>query len=733
MVPFVPAKGRRVGWYICGPTTYDSSHLGHARNYVTFDVIRRILSDYFNYDVFSVMNITDVDDKIIRRARQEMLFGNYVKENPTITEELLTEVKKAVEMEIESCKKKIMAIKEDPEKSDAERIGETKLLSKRTENAELLLKKEFPSFKVGSDSQRLLLTAKESFAEQLDAKLKESVGNFDIRPFASKFEKEYLDDMATLNVRMPDVLTRVSEYIPEIIAYVQKIIDNGYAYESNGSVYFDTEKYMNDGSHDYGKLAPSKVGNSRAQQEADGALSAGQTDKRNGNDFVLWKNSKVGEPHWDSPWGKGRPGWHIECSAMASELLGDVLDIHSGGQDLYFPHHENEIAQCEAFFHDKGCKQWVNYFLHSGHLHIDGLKMAKSLKNFITIRQAMEPPYNYTPKQLRLFFVTRPWNKAVNFEKDTMEEVFAWEKTFDSFFANIHGVMRQNNNSQSVTQAWNAKDKELNDAILECKENVHNAFCQNFDTRTVITSLIALVKQANVYFQEPVNSQKVFLLSKAGEYVTKMLSVMGLVEGSDAIGWSKSAEGSSNDELIESFYQFRQTVRQTAMQKGDVTTLLTVTDHVRDNVLPLLGVKFDDSERGWKRIDPKKAKAEIEEKKRLELAKLEKKLKAAKNDFDLLLKQQKPPTSVVDREEFAEFDDKGFPTKMKDGTEIPKNKLKTLSKQWKAQEAAHSKFLQKAKGNEDGLIEEAKNRISTIEQEIQTLQGNSNNNNNNNN
>lgn len=149
----------------------------------------------------------------------------------------------------------------------------------------------------------------------------------------------------------------------------------------------------------YGKLAPSKVGNSRAQEEADGPLNAAaaKTDKKDANDFVLWKKSKPGEPVWDSPWGQGRPGWHIEvqllslcfffvqtlffcvfkCSAMASDLLGKSLDIHGGGQDLYFPHHENEIAQCEAFFHDQGCKQWVNYFFHSGHLHIDGLKMSK--------------------------------------------------------------------------------------------------------------------------------------------------------------------------------------------------------------------------------------------------------------------------------------------------------------------------------------------------------------------
>ncbi len=326
------------------------------------------------------MNITDVDDKIILKARREMLFDRYSTENATLTAEVAAFVREAIAQEIASCNAKIEETKVDADKSEAERAGEIRLLQKRAETAAQLLKEEGRAlFTIGGSSKPVLERARDAVAVALDKTLKETVGNLNTRPLASRYEKEFLDDMDTLGVRTPDVLTRVSEYVPEIIAYVEKIIANGYGYASNGSVYFDTAKYLNDGHHDYGKLAPSKVGNARAQEEADGALSAAaaKTDKKDGSDFVLWKKSKPGECVWDSPWGPGRPGWHIECSAMASDVLGNTLDIHGGGQDLYFPHHENEIAQCEAYFHDVGCKQWVNYFLHSGHLHIDGLKMSK--------------------------------------------------------------------------------------------------------------------------------------------------------------------------------------------------------------------------------------------------------------------------------------------------------------------------------------------------------------------
>jgi cysteinyl-tRNA synthetase len=259
----------------------------------------------------------------------------------------------------------------------------------------------------------------------LDAKHGAEVTKPEIfRELAAHWEGEFMKDMAALNVRPCDVLTRVSEYVPEIVAYVQRIIDNGYAYEADGSVYFDTRKFDGHDGHHYAKLEPWSAGSTALIEEGEGSLGAKLGGKRHPADFALWKKSKPGEPAWDSPWGRGRPGWHIECSVMASEVLGSNLDIHSGGIDLAFPHHDNELAQSEAYHK---CYQWVNYFLHPGHLHIEGQKMSKSLKNFISIQEALE---KYTARQIRLYFLLQPWDGPVDFKESGMEAVRSVEKTF---------------------------------------------------------------------------------------------------------------------------------------------------------------------------------------------------------------------------------------------------------------------------------------------------------------
>lgn len=208
------------------------------------------------------------------------------------------------------------------------------------------------------------------------------------RALAAHWEGEFFRDMRRLRVRDPDTLTRVTEYVPEIVAFVQRIIANGFAYAVGGSVYFDTRAFDGKDGHAYARLQPWSRGNRALLEEGEGAL-ADAAGRRAPADFALWKASKPGEPSWPSPWGAGRPGWHIECSVMASAVLGEAMDVHSGGVDLAFPHHDNEMAQAEAYH---GCPAWVNYFLHTGHLHIEGLKMSKSLKNFITIDVRSRPP-----------------------------------------------------------------------------------------------------------------------------------------------------------------------------------------------------------------------------------------------------------------------------------------------------------------------------------------------------
>jgi len=263
----------KLDWYLCGPTVYDSAHIGHARSYVCQDIVKRIF-EKFNISVKMVMGMTDIDDKIIARAKET---------------------------------------------------------------------------------------------------------NQDWRILARHFEAEFLQDMKDLKVSLPTVITRVSDHIPEIIKFVQGIEKNGFAYTEGNSVYFDTSSFQKD--YTYGKLQP-------LRHTSDNQVSQSNDDKgkKNPKDFVLWKGSSTEILGWNSPWGHGRPGWHIECSAMSSEIFGDKLDLHSGGIDLQFPHHDNEIAQCEAHFLSH---QWCNYFIHTGHLHIQGKKMSKSLKNFTTIKSVL--------------------------------------------------------------------------------------------------------------------------------------------------------------------------------------------------------------------------------------------------------------------------------------------------------------------------------------------------------
>ena len=233
-------------------------------------------------------------------------------------------------------------------------------------------------------SSPLLETLRDIVSYVLDAKLGSTVSDHAIFLALTKhWECEFFRDMEALGVRPPDVVTRVSEFVPNIVAFTKQIVHKGYAYETEGSVYFDTQAFHANPGHFYAKLEPWSASNAQLINEGEGDISQCLGRKKAPADFALWKKSKPGEPTWDSPWSQGRPGWHIECSVMASDILGSQLDIHSGGVDLAFPHHDNELAQAEACFDHP---QWVNYFLHSGHLHIEGQKMSKSLKNFITIK-----------------------------------------------------------------------------------------------------------------------------------------------------------------------------------------------------------------------------------------------------------------------------------------------------------------------------------------------------------
>jgi cysteinyl-tRNA synthetase len=297
---FKPLQPQKIGMYVCGITVYDNCHIGHARTFTAVDVIIRYLR-HRGFEVKVVRNITDIDDKIIKRAN---------------------------------------------------------------ENKE------------------------------------------DYTALTERFIKSMHDDFEALGLAKPDLEPRATQFIPQMIALIAQIIANKHAYvASNGDVYFDVRSFGN-----YGCLSHHNL-----DQLESGARVEVNDVKRDPLDFVLWKGVKPNEPSWDSPWGKGRPGWHLECSAMSMDLLGEHFDIHAGGRDLIFPHHENEIAQSQS----ASGKQFVNYWLHTGFLQIDKEKMSKSLGNFVTIKDALK---EHGPEVLRYFFLTSHYRSGLMYTSDVLTQ-----------------------------------------------------------------------------------------------------------------------------------------------------------------------------------------------------------------------------------------------------------------------------------------------------------------------
>lgn len=257
-----------------------------------------------------------------------------------------------------------------------------------------------------------------------------------------KFEDRFMEDVRALNCEDPDVVTRVTEYSQQIVDFVNSVLTKGYAYKtSDGSVYFNIKAYEAAGN-EYARLEPWSRNDTGLMSGGEGSLTKTSSEKRSEADFALWKASRPGEPSWPSPWGNGRPGWHIECSAMASEQFGGHMDIHSGGIDLAFPHHDNELVQSEAYWCGEahsGQHQWVNYFMHMGHLSIQGSKMSKSLKNFTTIREALSRGI-WTSRGLRILFLLGGWREGIEISDNIVKEGSAWE---DKVNVSIHSMKCQ--------------------------------------------------------------------------------------------------------------------------------------------------------------------------------------------------------------------------------------------------------------------------------------------------
>ncbi|MEZ0343403.1 MAG: cysteine--tRNA ligase [Caldimicrobium sp.] len=361
---FEPLNPPRVTMYVCGITAYDSSHLGHARSVVIFDVLYRVLK-FLGYEVIYVRNITDIDDKIINRANKEGIFW---------------------------------------------------------------------------------------------------------KDLTEKYTKEYQEEMERLGVLKPSFEPKASEHIPEMIEIIKKLIEKKLAYVSNGDVYFCVERFP-----EYGKLSGRKL---------DEMLSGVRIDpsekKRNPLDFALWKSAKPGEPYWESPWGYGRPGWHIECSAMSLKYLGETIDIHGGGLDLIFPHHENEIAQSEG----ATGKPFVRYFIHHGLITVDGEKMSKSLGNFVTTGYLLD---KYHPEVIRAFLLSKHYRSPLDYsEKGIVDMEKALYRMYETFYWIKKAKAKKEGHSPKE------RIKELQEKFQTFKENFLKALLEDLNTAQALGYLFSI-------------------------------------------------------------------------------------------------------------------------------------------------------------------------------------------------------------------------------------------------
>ncbi|MBW1615463.1 MAG: cysteine--tRNA ligase [Deltaproteobacteria bacterium] len=423
---FIPIKNNRVSMYVCGPTVYDSCHIGHARSVIVFDVIARYFKK-LGYNLKYIRNFTDIDDKIIKKALET--------------------------------------------KSDAKSIAE-------------------------------------------------------------KYIKEFYRDMDALNVKRADVEPKATEHIEEIIELINKLIEKKAAYQIEGDVYFKVESFKN-----YGKLSGRNLEDMQAGARID-------IDKRKQNpfDFALWKSAKKGEPFWTSPWGKGRPGWHIECSAMSRKYLGETFDIHGGGKDLIFPHHENEIAQSQKAFNSGFAKYWI----HNGFVNINKEKMSKSLGNFLTVNDMLQ---KYHPDSIRLFLLSNHYRSPIDFSDENIKRADAGVEKIYSLAKRV-----EENNIVSKNQDAGKYFK------LFCE-----AMNDDFNTAKGIGELFNAVKSLNKLLDEKRDSKDIITLKND---IEKISDILGILSENPSLFFEKRNYAGLKDkdvdaELIEKLISERNKARET--------------------------------------------------------------------------------------------------------------------------------------------------------------------------
>ncbi|WP_115865548.1 cysteine--tRNA ligase [Halorussus litoreus] len=385
---------------------------------------------------------------------------------------------------------------------------------------------------------------------------------------ARHFISETIEDMRSLNLLRAEVYPRVSEHVPEIIDLVETLTEKGYAYESNGSVYFDVTEF-----EEYGKLSNQKIEEMEAQGE-----ESERSEKRHPADFALWKSGEAhpddapaGGQTWDSPWGEGRPGWHIECSAMSTTHLGDTLDVHVGGQDLVFPHHENEIAQSEAATD----QQFAKYWLHVRLLETGGEKMSSSLQNYFTVRNAVS---EFGPKAVRMFLLSTAYNNRQTYSEATLDEaVERWERLDRGYDRAVEAL-------DSTDARTKVEDADLRGAVERTREEFADAMNDDFNTREAITALLELVSAVNRHLDE----REEFDYRALREAVDSFEEL-----GERVLGFALAGDGEGDVELLDELVELVLDVREQERGAGNYER----ADDLRDE-LEALGVEVQDTDSG---------------------------------------------------------------------------------------------------------------------------------------
>jgi cysteinyl-tRNA synthetase len=505
-------------------------------------------------------------------------------------------------------------------------------------------------------------------------------------------EKAFFADMERLNVRPPTSLLRVSEVIPEIVKFIEALIENGFAYPSEGNVWFDVPKYHAQFGT-YAELEPESFNQNNVKQE-EAEVGAG---KKSVPDFALWKAAKPDEPSWESPWGAGRPGWHIECSTMSGLFFGEQFDVHCGGIDLRFPHHTNEIAQSQARF---GKVPWVRTWLHTGQLKINGEKMAKSLGNFKTIGTALE---TCGWRELRMAFCLVQWQNVLELSEDLFEAARGLLARISNFLGLAEGL--RGSGAVYAIRGFSAADAKFAALLGSVQQRVRAAFADNFDVPAALTALRELIDGA---YATPAPNNG--LIVDGARFVRKIIDVLGF--GTESVGLASGGGGLAP--VAKGLAEFRVTARGNARTLlGDaravaealgvdpraprpedpaegakwdlvqglqtrVKGVLSGIDELRDTTLPAVGIRLEDAPDGsvtFKIGEPEAPKP-----------KAPPKAAAAKGQKQA----PPPPPEAVDpvahfkaqTDKYSEWDENGLPTKGADGKELTRSQLNKIKKEY---------------------------------------------------